>query len=236
MRCRTRPSTRLSLAPPSKAQRSFRLFRIVLKGGWFFTRFPMSVHFLHAESCVWVQVYNKGGIQHGGRGHAGSYSSLYRWDRLDASAPLASVSHSCLASGHAPRDLSAQCLCARELVLGGGEVYRSNRRISPDTRDRAEASPCRWPARRSGTAAASSERNAARQRHRLTRHPRAIGAGCMARGPAGSTAPVARLTSRMRQDQVDLKVTKLSSSVGTAEEGEKWKIMSSSTKPSKEEE
>src|SRR5207244_2002021 len=115
--------------------------------------------------------------------HAGSYRARHRWDRLDALASRARVRHARLARGPA-RDLSAPGFYARELVLGGGSVCRRHRRLSPGTCARAEASSCRWPARRSGTAAARGERNAARQRNSLTRRPRAIGAGCMARGPA----------------------------------------------------
>jgi hypothetical protein len=85
--------------------------------------------------------------------------------------------------GEAPRDLSARCLCARELVLGGGAVCRRHRVLSSGTRARADASSCRWPARRSGTAAARGKCSAARQRNGLSRRPRAIGTGCMARGP-----------------------------------------------------
>src|SRR6185295_9655441 len=51
------------------------------------------------------------------------------------------------------------------------------------THARADASACRWPARRSGTAAACGACHAARQCARLSRRPRAMGAGGMARGP-----------------------------------------------------
>jgi hypothetical protein len=59
------------------------------------------------------------------------------------------------------RDLRAPGLYTRELVPGGGSVCRRHRRLSPDTRARAEASSCRWPARHSGTVAAYGECNAA---------------------------------------------------------------------------
>ena len=64
----------------------------------------------------------------------------------------------------------------------------------------ARASPCRRPACRSGAAAAGGERTSARRHNCLTPHPRAIGVGVTARGPAGGTAPVVYLNHRMRQE------------------------------------
>ena len=182
MRCRTRPSTSLSRTLPSEPERSLVCM----------TAPHLSVHCgdlprLHGRRASLhhrpspsrtpqhrVQEYNTRRVQYAKHRHTGGYRSLHRWDRLDASAPLARVYHSQFARDHSSRDLSAPCLCTRKLVLGGGKVYRSHRRLSAGARDRAKASPCRWPARRSGTAAASCEHDAARQPNRLTRHPCAI--------------------------------------------------------------
>ena len=121
-----------------------------------------------------VQEYNTRRIHHVKLRHTGGYRALHKWDCVETSAPLASIYQYRRARDHSPRDLSAPGLCARERVPGRGEVSRSHRRLSAGTRDRAEASPCRRPARRSGTAAARGERGAARPPNRLTCHPRAI--------------------------------------------------------------